>query len=93
MKLRSQEKLQDVQIRVKVKENIAEELADYVTYANTELGHSFDDVKELAAEIFRAFVQGDRKFQAWLKGGREVKPKVGVKKKAELSFADGLGVK
>ena len=96
MKLKSQVKLDDVQIRVKVKEDIAEELTDYVTFANTELGHNFEDVKELSAEIFRAFVHGDRKFQAWRKGSKEqpkANGKAPVTKKAELNFENGLGAK
>ena len=97
MKLKSQEKRKDVQLRVKVKENIATLLEQYVVYANTQLGHNFSDVKELSAEIFRAFVDGDRGFKAWLKGSQEDKPELFLKpqptKKADLTFENGLGAK
>jgi len=69
MKLHSHEKLKDVQLRITINEKIAGLLAQYVVYANTQLGHNFADVKELTAEVLRAFVEEDRGFKAWLHGG------------------------
>ncbi len=69
MKLHSHEKLPDVVLRVKVNEKLAGLLEQYVAYANTHLGHHFADVKELSAEVLRSFVEEDRGFKAWCKGG------------------------
>jgi hypothetical protein len=57
MKLRSQEKLKDIYLRVTTNEKIAELLEQYVVYANTQLGHNVADVKELSAEVLRVTAQ------------------------------------
>jgi hypothetical protein len=100
MKLHSQEKLKDVQLRITTNEKIASLLEQYVVYANTQLGHRFADVKELTTEVLRAFVEEDRGFKVWRETGAKEQaavvrpaPKEVVQQESTPMFENGRGAK
>lgn len=66
MKLKSQPKFDQKRIVVTLDAPLYDQLKLYATYANDVLGHHFDDERELAREVFRAFLTDDRGFKQWL---------------------------
>ncbi len=67
MKLHSQRKLKDVQLRVTTNEEVVGLLGQYVTFANTVLGEQYADVRELCTQLLDAFVHDDKRFRDWLR--------------------------
>ena len=65
MKLRSIDTRPPQQVRITVDGATYEKLLAYIDYASTH-GQVFEDVRQLMAEITRAFVEsGDKGFTAW----------------------------
>ena len=65
MKLKQQQKLPPEQLRLTVPGEVMQHLTLYQRY-QTEVEHTTWELKELATEILRAFLEeGDRKFLLW----------------------------